>query len=134
MLYRPGHILRISESHGRLGLRRLKQRPEPTVKAFDATLDGFQLEGKHVARIAECAKSKQWQRACQIFAAMPTMNFHPSTNAYNTAIGACEKSGQWQYALKLFEAMPCAKVRHDITSYNALMSACGRAGLWQHAL
>ena len=26
MLY-PGHILRISESHGRLGLRRLKQRP-----------------------------------------------------------------------------------------------------------
>eukprot|EP00435_Cladocopium_sp_Y103_P065065 s306_g26.t2 len=75
-----------------------------------------------------------WQKALQLFNAMPKIKVTPDTYSYNAAINACEKGGNYPLAQHLLKSMAGDEVTPTIVSYNTTISACEKSAKWSSAL
>ncbi len=71
-----------------------------TMRASEVLADVFTYN----AAISACEKGWQWERARELFRAMPACGVQADVITYSAAISACEKGGQGERALELSQA------------------------------
>eukprot|EP00913_Durusdinium_trenchii_P031412 g29409.t1 len=86
------------------------------------------------ALLSAAEKAFQWQRALEIFAAMPASKVEPNLICFNAILSSCENMGMWQEALVLLASLMQMRLAPDFITFNAVLRSCEKQAKWPEAL
>eukprot|EP00931_Biecheleriopsis_adriatica_P106333 TRINITY_DN8079_c3_g1_i5.p3 TRINITY_DN8079_c3_g1~~TRINITY_DN8079_c3_g1_i5.p3 ORF type:complete len:122 (-),score=24.85 TRINITY_DN8079_c3_g1_i5:105-470(-) len=89
---------------------------------------------KFTKRISTYAKTKQVNKAFEVFEEMQQRGVQPNAITFNALINACGKGSQAEKAVEVFEEMQQRGLTPDVITYSALISACAKGSQAEKAV